>query len=168
MHDRAPIGHGIPLILTHGWPSSFAEYLPLVPLLTDPAAHRIDGPGFDVVIPSLPGYGFSDRPARTGINTPRHRRAVASADAGTRLSALRRWTVATSARAWPTFMALDDPDPMIGIHLTQPRDPALPAPGSRPLSDAERAYLGAERRWGESSAATAPSSRRGRRRSATD
>src|SRR4029453_11186935 len=53
---------GIPLLLTHGWPSTFAEYLPLVPLLTDPAAHGIDGPAFDVVIPSLPGYGFSPRP----------------------------------------------------------------------------------------------------------
>ncbi len=66
VHERARSGRGIPLILTNGWPSCFAEFLPLVPRLTDPAAHGIDGPGFDVVIPSLPGYGFSDRPARTG------------------------------------------------------------------------------------------------------
>ena len=65
VHERARTGHGIPLILTNGWPSCFAEFLPLVPRLTDPAAHGIEGPGFDVVIPSLPGYGFSDRPART-------------------------------------------------------------------------------------------------------
>lgn len=55
LHHRAAHGQGIPLVLTHGWPSSFVEYLPLVPLLTDPAAHGIDGPAFDVVIPSLPG-----------------------------------------------------------------------------------------------------------------
>ena len=67
VHERARGGRGIPLILTNGWPSCFAEFLPLVPWLTDPAAHGIDGPGFDVVIPSLPGYGFSDRPARTGV-----------------------------------------------------------------------------------------------------
>ena len=67
VHERARSGRGIPLILTNGWPSCFAEFLPLVPRLTDPAAHGIDGPGFDVVIPSLPGYGFSDRPARTGV-----------------------------------------------------------------------------------------------------
>ena len=46
-------------MLTYGWPISFVEYLPLVPLLTDPAAHGIDGSGFDVVIPSLPGYGLA-------------------------------------------------------------------------------------------------------------
>src|ERR1700722_17476008 len=64
VHERARSGRGIPVILTNGWPSCFAEFLPLVPRLTDPAAHGIDGPGFDVVIPSLPGYGFSDTPAR--------------------------------------------------------------------------------------------------------
>jgi pimeloyl-ACP methyl ester carboxylesterase len=56
-------------VLTHGWPSAFLEQLELVPLLTDPAAHGIDGPSFDVVIPSLPGFGFSDRPQRTGVTT---------------------------------------------------------------------------------------------------
>src|SRR5260370_14073468 len=69
VHERAPGGRGIPLILTHGWPSTFVELLPLVPLLTDPETHGIDGPAFDVVIPSLPGYGFSERPARTGVTT---------------------------------------------------------------------------------------------------
>ena len=69
VHERARRPGGIPLIQTHGWPSSFAEFLPLVPLLTDPQDHGIDGPAFDVVIPSLPGYGFSERPARTGVTT---------------------------------------------------------------------------------------------------
>jgi epoxide hydrolase-like protein len=69
VHERAPGGGGNPLILTHGWPSTFVELLPLVPFLIDPEAHGIDGPAFDVVIPSLPGYGFSERPARTGVTT---------------------------------------------------------------------------------------------------
>jgi len=68
VHERARRGGGIPLILSHGWPSSFVELLALVPSLTDPAAHGIEGPAFDLVIPSLPGYGFSGRPARTGVN----------------------------------------------------------------------------------------------------
>ena len=68
VHERARHGHGIPLILTHGWPSTFVELLPLVPFLTDPDAQSIDGPAFDVVIPSLPGYGFSDRPAQVSVN----------------------------------------------------------------------------------------------------
>jgi hypothetical protein len=69
VHHLARRGNGIPLILTHGWPSTFVEMLPLVPFLTDPEAHGIDGPAFDVVIPSLPGYGFSERPLRTGVTT---------------------------------------------------------------------------------------------------
>jgi pimeloyl-ACP methyl ester carboxylesterase len=48
-----------PLILTHGWPGSFLEMLRIIPLLTD---------SFHVVVPSLPGYGFSDRPVRPGMN----------------------------------------------------------------------------------------------------
>jgi len=71
VYEQARSGHGIPLILTHGWPSCFAEFLPLVPWLTDPAAHGIGGPGFDVVIPSLPGYGFSERPGRGRGRCPR-------------------------------------------------------------------------------------------------
>src|SRR6185369_13599086 len=59
VHVRARSAVGIPLILTHGWPSSFVELLALVPLLRDT---------FDLVIPSLPGYGFSERPNRTGIH----------------------------------------------------------------------------------------------------
>jgi hypothetical protein len=69
VHERAVQGRGIPLILTHGWPSTFVELLPLVPLLTDPQAHGLDGPAFDVVIPSLPGYGWSERPQRQGVTT---------------------------------------------------------------------------------------------------
>ena len=46
VHERAREGNGIPLILTHGWPSSFLELLPLVPLLTNPKANGIDGSGF--------------------------------------------------------------------------------------------------------------------------
>src|SRR5205809_2367903 len=68
VHERARHGHGVPLILTHGWPSTFVELLPLVPFLTDPHAHGIDGPAFDVVLPSLPGSGFSDRPAQVPVN----------------------------------------------------------------------------------------------------
>ena len=46
VHQPARSGQGIPLILTNGWPSCFAEFLPLVPQLTDPAAHGMDGPRF--------------------------------------------------------------------------------------------------------------------------
>ena len=57
VHERARHGRGIPLVLGHGWPSCFAELLPLVPLLTDPDGHGIDGPAFDVVVLHCPGMG---------------------------------------------------------------------------------------------------------------
>ncbi|MEA2467338.1 MAG: hypothetical protein QOJ57_1464 [Thermoleophilaceae bacterium] len=146
-HERARHGPGIPLILTHGWPSSFAEYLPLVPLLTDPAAHGIDGPAFDLVIPSLPGYGFSERPARTGLNT----RGTAGLWHG-----LMRGLGYTRYGAGggdfgagvASFMALDDPEhAMLGLHLTNLELAPYTGPGSRPLSDAERAYVEQVESW---------------------
>jgi pimeloyl-ACP methyl ester carboxylesterase len=61
VHVRGKGPAPLPLVLTHGWPSTFYELLPLVPLLTDPAGHGGEAAdAFDVVIPSLPGYGFSD------------------------------------------------------------------------------------------------------------
>lgn len=66
-------GHGpapMPLVMTHGWPGSFLEMLDLLPLLTDPVAHGGDAQdAFDVVVPSLPGYGFSTAPVSQGIGT---------------------------------------------------------------------------------------------------
>ena len=148
VHEQARSGHGIPLILTSGWPSCFAEFLPLVPWLTDPSAHGIGGPGFDVVIPSLPGYGFSERPARTGV-TSRY-----TAGLWHRLMrglGYRRYGAHGSdfGSAVTTFMALDDPAPMLGIHLSNLDIAPYTGPGSRPLSEAERGYLAQFQRWRE-------------------
>ena len=62
----------LPLIVTHGWPGSFVEMRKLIPLLTDPAAHggRAED-AFDVVVPSLPGYGFSDHALESGMDPKR-------------------------------------------------------------------------------------------------
>jgi pimeloyl-ACP methyl ester carboxylesterase len=60
----------MPLVLTHGWPSCFLEFLPLARLLTDPASHGADpNDAFEIIVPSLPGFLFSDLPA-DGIVTP--------------------------------------------------------------------------------------------------
>jgi len=140
VHERARRGHGIPLILTHGWPSTFVELLSLVPFLTDPDAHGIEGPAFDVVIPSLPGYGFSDRPTQVGVNYQHvaglwhrlmhglgyERYGAQGGDFGAGVT---------------TFMALSDPASMIGVHLSNLEIAPYSGPGSRPLSAAERAYL---------------------------
>lgn len=146
VHERARGGRGVPLILTHGWPSLFVELLPLVPLLTDPAAHGIDGPAFDVVLPSLPGYGFSARPARTGI-TSRH-----TAAAWHRLMrglGYERYGAhgGDFGASVSTFMALDQPDSMLGIHLSTLDVRPYTGAGARPLTPAERDYLAAVGRW---------------------
>jgi hypothetical protein len=69
VHVRSGHPKPLPLIITHGWPGSFAEMLKLIPLLTDPSAHGGSAEdAFDVIVPSLPGYGFSDRPRERGMN----------------------------------------------------------------------------------------------------
>jgi pimeloyl-ACP methyl ester carboxylesterase len=143
IHERArggQGGQGIPLILTHGWPSTFLELLPLVPLLTDPAAHGIAGPAFDVVIPSLPGYGFSERPARTGVTS---RYTAALWHRLMRGLGYARYGAGGGdfGSSVATFMALDDPAPLIGLHLSNLDIPSYTGPGSQPLSEAERRYL---------------------------
>jgi pimeloyl-ACP methyl ester carboxylesterase len=72
IHARGKGPAPLPLVITHGWPGSFVEMLKLIPLLTDPEAHggrKEDA--FDVVVPSLPGYGFSDRPRERGMDPRR-------------------------------------------------------------------------------------------------
>src|SRR5215813_13731585 len=139
VHERARHGNGIPLILSHGWPSTFVELLPLVPFLTDPHAHGIDGPAFDVVIPSLPGYGFSERPRRTGVNYQyvaglwhRLMRGLGYEGYGAQGGDFGAGIV--------TFMALNNPKPMIGVHLSNLEIAPYTGPGSRPLSAAEKTY----------------------------
>jgi pimeloyl-ACP methyl ester carboxylesterase len=69
IHARGKGPKPTPLILTHGWPGSFVEMMRILPLLTDPAAHGGDAQdAFDVIVPSLPGYGFSDHPCESGMN----------------------------------------------------------------------------------------------------
>jgi pimeloyl-ACP methyl ester carboxylesterase len=68
IHVPGKGNRAIPIVLTHGYPDSFLRFYKLIPLLTDPAAHGGDaGDAFDVVIPSIPGYGFSDKPSKPGV-----------------------------------------------------------------------------------------------------
>ena len=106
------------------------------------------GDAFHVVCPSLPGYGFSERPARTGV-TSRY-----TAGLWHRLMrglGYRRYGAHGSdfGSAVTTFMALDDPAPMLGIHLSNLDIAPYTGPGSRPLSEAERGYLEQFQRWRE-------------------
>lgn len=78
LHVRSPEPAALPLIMTHGWPGSVVEFLDLIGPLTDPRAHGGDpADAFDVVIPSLPGFGFSGPTADAGWGTERIARAWA-------------------------------------------------------------------------------------------
>jgi pimeloyl-ACP methyl ester carboxylesterase len=67
IHVRSRHKNALPMIITHGWPGSVIEQLKIIGPLTDPTAHGCSaGDAFDVVIPSLPGYGFSGKPTGTG------------------------------------------------------------------------------------------------------
>ncbi|MGY0061483.1 epoxide hydrolase family protein [Streptomyces sp. LZ34] len=72
LHVRSPEPDALPLILNHGWPNSFIEFTDLIDRLTDPRSHGGDpSQAFHVVVPSVPGYGFSAPPRETGWNVAR-------------------------------------------------------------------------------------------------
>jgi pimeloyl-ACP methyl ester carboxylesterase len=149
IHVRSAEPNALPLIVTHGWPGSVIEQLKIIEPLTDPAAHGGSASdAFDVVIPSLPGYGFSGKPAATGWDTERIARAWAVLMK--RLGYTRYvaqggdWGTAVSAA-----MGRQAPEGLAGIHVNFAQ--MVPAavlghirngdPAPADLSDAEkRAY----------------------------
>ena len=69
IYEKGKGPNSIPLIITHGWPSTFAEMVDIIPMLTDPASHGgNESDSFDVIVPSMPGYGFSEKPSSPGVN----------------------------------------------------------------------------------------------------
>ncbi len=150
IHERGEGPHPIPLLLIHGWPSSFVEMLELIPLLTDPASHGMDGrTSFDVVVPSLPGYGFSDRLAQPGAPARRNGELLTQLMAGLGYErfAVHAYDIGASIAG---NMALDYPERLIGYHTTEPFMPR-PYPylgdGARELTDAERTHIAYDQQW---------------------
>jgi pimeloyl-ACP methyl ester carboxylesterase len=117
LHVRSPEPGALPLILTHGWPGSIVEFLEVIGPLSDPAAHGGDpADAFHVVCPSLPGYGFSDKPTTTGWGIERI--ADAWAALMTRLGYDRYGAQGGDwGSAVTTNIALADPTHVAGIHL---------------------------------------------------
>jgi len=147
IHLRSAAPASIPIVLTHGWPSTFFELLDLVPLLTDPircGAAPVDA--FDVVIPSLPGFGFSDPPRRRGF---------------TSMDTAELWMkLMTGVLGYGRFAAhggdvgagvtsrlgLRYPDRLIGIHVSAVVRPEIGS-GDPPLTEAEKDYLQLNDEW---------------------
>ncbi|MFB6890978.1 epoxide hydrolase family protein [Kitasatospora sp. NPDC056327] len=149
VHARAvaPAGPVLPLVLTHGWPDSFWRYSKVVPLLTDPGAHGADpADAFDVVVPDLPGFGYSDRPA----GPPPDSIAVAGlwAELMTVLG-YRRFGAAGGdlGSHVSRYLALDHPGRVVAVHRM---DAGLPVPAAAPadLTPEERAWSAEVAAWG--------------------
>jgi pimeloyl-ACP methyl ester carboxylesterase len=119
LHVRSPEPGARPLILTHGWPGSVAEYLDVIGPLTDPRAHGRDpAVAFDLVIPSLPGFAFSAPLRERGWGT--HRTAAAWAELMRRLGYREYGAAGNDAGSMisPEIGRLD-PEHVVGVHVTQ-------------------------------------------------
>jgi len=146
IHVRSQHEDALPLVINHGWPGSVIEQLKLIEPLVDPTAHGgSPSDAFHVVIPSMPGYGFSGKPTSTGWGPERMGRAWAQLM--TRLGYSR---YVAQGGDWGAFvvdqMGLQAPEGLLGIHTNMPAtvppdvDKLLVAGGPPPsgLSDEER------------------------------
>ena len=129
LHVRSPHPQAMPLVLTHGWPGSVIEFLDVIGPLTDPTSYGGDAAdAFHVVVPSLPGYGYSAKPTRTGWNIQRVARAWATLMAG-----LGYDRYGAQGGDWgamvTTSIGQQDPEHVAGVHLNM----AIAAPD--PLED---------------------------------
>ena len=117
VHVQSPHPNALPLIMTHGWPGSVIELLDAVGPLTDPTAHggRAED-AFDLVLPSLPGYGFSSEPAEIGWDPGRI--ALAWAELMRRLGYTRYVAQGGDVGSSVTdAMGREAPDGLLGIHI---------------------------------------------------
>jgi pimeloyl-ACP methyl ester carboxylesterase len=149
IHVRSKHEHALPIIVTHGWPGSIIEQLKIIGPLTDPTAHGgSEADAFHVVIPSLPGYGFSGKPTAPGWTPVRIAKAWA-----TLMQRLGYAKYVAQGGDWGNAvsetMALQEPPGLLGIHTnmaaTVPADvaKALAAGGPPPAGlspDEQRAY----------------------------
>ena len=120
IHVRSPHEDALPLIVNHGWPGSIIEQLKLIEPLTDPTAHGgAAEDAFHLVIPSMPGYGFSGKPTSTGWGPERMARAWA--DLMQRLGYTR---YVAQGGDWGAFvvdqMGLQAPEGLLAIHTNMP------------------------------------------------
>jgi pimeloyl-ACP methyl ester carboxylesterase len=148
LHVRSKHADAFPLVITHGWPGSIVEFLKVIGPLADPTAHGGDASdAFHVVVPSLPGYGFSDKPTQPGWGIERiaaawivlmdrlgyERYGAQGSDWGTSISA---------------SIGQQDPQHVVGIHLTPPLAPPDPATLDD-VTERERAALASLERAAE-------------------
>ncbi|MFJ9381719.1 epoxide hydrolase family protein [Streptomyces sp. NPDC101455] len=142
----APTAPALPLVLTHGWPDSFWRYTKVIPLLTDPGAHGADpADAFDVVVPDLPGYGYSDRPTGDPLDVI----AVATLWAEL-MSTLGYGRFAAAGGdvggGVSSFLGLNHPDRVMAVHQMDPGVPVFTGDQAE-LTPEERTWLAAWPAW---------------------
>jgi pimeloyl-ACP methyl ester carboxylesterase len=151
---QAPAGAALPLVLSHGWPDAFWRYVKVIPLLTDPGGHGADpADAFDVVVPDMPGYGYSDRPAGAPLDS------IAVAGLWARLMDVlgyRRFGAAGGdiGSHVSRYLALDHPDRVVAVHRTDAGVPFFAGDRSE-LAPEERAWIDAGAAWGATEGAYA-------------
>jgi pimeloyl-ACP methyl ester carboxylesterase len=140
LHVRSNHPNAMPLLITHGWPGSVMEFMKVIEPLTDPTAHGGSAAdAFHVVAPSLPGYGFSDKPTTTGWGAPRI--AMAWIELMKRLG-YERWVAQGGdwGSAVTTTIGVIRPPACAAIHVNMPL--VFPGPEDRnDLTEAEKGYL---------------------------
>jgi epoxide hydrolase len=142
LHVRSPHPDALPLVITHGWPGSIVEFLKVIGPLVDPTAHGGDAAdAFHVVCPSLPGYGFSDKPIQRGWDIVRIARAWTLL-----MARLGYESYGAQGHDWgnsiTTSIGQQDPDHVVGIHVIPPI--AAPDPATfNDLTESEQAALAA-------------------------
>ena len=137
LHVRSPVDSAVPLLLTHGWPGSFVEFLDVIGPLTDPAAHGGDATdAFHVVVPSLPGYAFSGPTRDRGWHPGRVGRAWAVL-----MQRLGYERYFAQGGDWGSFvttqLAAADPEHCAGIHVNM----LAPIPMTEDVATDEQACL---------------------------
>ena len=149
VHQRGTGPDPFPLVLTHGWPGSFVEMEAILPLLADPARHGGDAnDAFHVVVPSLPGYGFSPAPLKPGMGPFK----VATLWAGL-MQGLGYGRYGAQGGDWgasvSTWLAFQRPECVAGLHLNYVPGSFRPPRGSdaAPYSVQEEAFRKQARAW---------------------
>ena len=149
IHEKGKGPNPIPLVITHGWPGTFFEMYKVIPMLSDPARHGGDpADAFDVVAPSMPGYGFSAHTTERGLDV------LAIGDLWAKLMSDNLGYPRFGAQGgdWGAIvtakLGLSHSDKVIGIHSTFISRPTpYMGPGSRELSEAEKAMFQQRTDW---------------------
>ena len=150
IHERGKGPNPVPIVLTHGWPSTFFEMYKIIGPLTDPEAYGGDpADAFDVVVPSMPSYGFSDRTTERGWSFSR----VGDLWTALMTDTLGYGKFAAHGGDWgagvTARLGYAHADKLIGIHVTSASGMPYLGEGSAPLTAAEQAFIDSRAHWRE-------------------